>query len=195
MSKRVAVLVALLMLGVPVLGAAQGISGGIKGGALFATVPDFSEIGEEMDHRLGVTGGVFLTLSLLPGLAIQPEAIFTQKGATATLSDGDYSLKLDYLDIPVLARLSFGAGGVKVYGFAGPSFNIRLKAEAGFGDDMVDISEELEKSDVSFVAGIGVEISKLLIEGRWLKSVKDIAFEDDVELKPQGFAIMAGFRF
>lgn len=195
MSKRVALLVALLMLAVPALGAAQGISGGIKGGALFATVPDFSEIGEEMDHRLGITGGAFLTLSILPGLAIQPEAIFTQKGATASLPGGDFSLKLDYLDIPVLARLSFGAAGFKVYGFAGPSFNVRIKAEAEYDGDTTDISDDVKKSDVSFVAGIGVEISKLLIEGRWLKSVKDIAFEDDVELKPQGFAIMAGFRF
>jgi hypothetical protein len=195
MAKRVALLVGLLMLAVPAVGAAQGISGGIKGGALFATVPDFSELGNELDHRLGITGGAFLTLSILPGLAIQPEAIFTQKGATASLPGGDFTLKLDYLDIPVLARLSFGAAGLKVYGFAGPSFNVRIKAESEFDGETTDLSEDVEKTDISFVAGIGVEVSKLLVEGRWLKSVKNISLDKDFDVKPQGFAIMAGFRF
>ncbi len=195
MSTRTAVMVGILLLALPSMGTAQGISGGIKGGALFATVPDFSELGSELDRRTGITGGAFLTVSLLPGLAIQPEAIFTQKGATASLPGGDFTLKLDYLDVPVLARLSFGAAGFKVYAFAGPSFNVRIKAETEFDGDTTDISDDVEKSDVSFVAGIGVEVSKLLVEGRWLKSVKNISIDKDIDVKPQGFAIMAGFRF
>jgi hypothetical protein len=186
---------------VPASANAQGVSGGLKGGVLFSSIPKFSDTldgpGIDVGQRVGVAGGAFLTLSLLPGFAIQPEVLFVQKGTKVTVEGTgfDMRVRLDYIDVPVLARLSVGAGGARVYFFGGPSFNFNLKAENKIDSETEDIKDEVEKHEISAVAGLGVEIGKFLVEGRWIEGLKNVAKDSDVELKNRAFAIMAGIRF
>jgi hypothetical protein len=189
---------------VPESAAAQGVSAGLKGGALFSSIPKFGDrlddegLGDLFDvgERIGFTGGGFLTLSLLPGFAIQPEVLFVQKGSTLSIAGFDTTLALDYIDIPVLARLSVGGGGAKVYFFGGPSFNFNVSAEAdNEGDFEDDLAENIEKSEIGAVVGLGVEIGKFLVEGRWIEGLTNVSKDSDATLRNRAFAVMAGIRF
>jgi len=177
---------------------AQGISGGIKGGVLWASIPKLAENGDnrlEFGRRLGIAGGMFLTLNVLPGIGIQPEIIFTQKGATTESNGAGWSLRLDYVDIPVLARIDVGAAGVQAYLFGGPSFNINLDARITAGDDDDDVSDDVEKREVAVVAGLGLQVGKFLVEGRWTEGLMNISRDPEEGLRNRSFAIMAGIRF
>lgn len=205
MTNRLAVPVLVLVAALLAPGSAkaQGVSAGIKGGALFSSVPKFGDRLDEVgldeffdvSERIGFTGGGFLTLSLVPGLAIQPEVLFVQKGSTLSISDFDTVLALDYIDIPVLVRLSVGGGGAKVYLFGGPSFNFNLSAETGNDGVTQDLTDDIEKSEIGAVAGLGVEIGKFLVEGRWIEGLTNVWKDSDAELKNRAFAVMAGIRF
>jgi hypothetical protein len=201
MKNGVAVLLLAAALLVPMSADAQGISVGIKGGALFSSIPKFSdtvdESGIDVGQRVGVAGGAFLTLSLLPGFAIQPEVLFVQKGTKVSVEGTgfDMRVRLDYIDIPVLARLSVGAGVARVYVFGGPSFNVNVKAENTTDSESEDITDEVEKHEISAVVGLGIEVGKFLVEGRWMEGLKNVATDSDVDLKNRTFAIMAGIRF
>ncbi len=205
MKNGVAVLLLLLVAALlaPMSADAQGISGGIKGGVLFSSIPQFGDtldeagVGIDVSQRVGFTGGAFLTLSLLPGFAIQPEVLYVQKGTDLTVRGTDFSgsFNLDYIDVPVLARLSVGAGGARVYFVGGPSFNFNLKAETEFNSETEDVKDDAEKYEISVVLGLGVELGKFLVEGRWMEGLKNVSTDSDVENKNRTFAIMAGIRF
>ncbi|MDO8835054.1 MAG: porin family protein [Vicinamibacterales bacterium] len=205
MRNRLAVLMPVLVaaLLVPVSTNAQGVSGGIKGGVLFSSIPQFGDtleeagVGIDVSQRVGFAGGAFLTLSLLPGFAIQPEVLYVQKGTELGVDGTDFSgsVNLDYIDVPVLARLSVGAGGARVYFVGGPSFNFNLKAETEFNTETDDVTDDVERYEISVVLGLGVEIGKLLVEGRWMEGLKNVSTDLDVENKSRTFAIMAGIRF
>src|ERR1043166_186755 len=60
-----------------------------------------------INYRKGLAGGVFVCVSPLSFLSIQPELILQQKGAVNKNEDFDYTedIKIGYLSIPVLCKL------------------------------------------------------------------------------------------
>jgi hypothetical protein len=83
---------------------AQGLSYGVKGGLNFATINsgDF-----DVDSKSGFHAGVFGNISIII-LQIQPEILFSQKGFSyKPASDQEVDVRLNYIDIPVMARIKF----------------------------------------------------------------------------------------
>ena len=113
-------------------------------------------------------------------------------------------IKLDYVDVPVLARFSSPvSGGTSFHVFAGPSFSFRVsaKAESSFEDEeeSEDIDDDVERFDLGLVAGAGLEFGHFLIDGRYTWGLSNINKNkdetDDVKIKNRVFAVMAGIRF
>lgn len=195
--------VALLPLGA----AAQSVGGGVKGGVTLADVPNsldaFDEPGASTSLRVGFAAGGFLSIRFGGGFSIQPEVLFTQKGVKLEVSDGGLSSNVkyqaDYLDVPVLARVTFGKG-VRGYLFAGPSFDIKLNAKMKIGimgeSDEEDISDDVEDFEFAVVFGGGVELGPLLLEARWSEGLSNINVDpDEPELKTRTILFLVGFRF
>jgi outer membrane immunogenic protein len=105
--------------------ASAGVKFGIKGGANIANVNgDFMEGLEDWKSTIGFCGGIFLELNFGRVLTIQPEVLYTMKGANT----GDGKLKFDYIEIPVLLKLRIPISSVHPFVFAGPAFGFNLKA-------------------------------------------------------------------
>src|SRR5690242_10651190 len=82
--------------------------------------------------------------------SLQPELTFVQKGFSAESKgefyDGeaiyefsaDQNFKINYLEIPVLAKLEFGSDKARFFAYAGPSLGLalggKMKAEVTYGD-------------------------------------------------------------
>jgi hypothetical protein len=207
MSIRALVVTACCVLLLPLGAAAQSVGGGVKGGVTLADVPnslgDFDEPGASTSLRVGFAAGGFVSIRFGGGFSIQPEVLFTQKGVTLEVSDGgsigDLKFQADYLDVPVLARVTFGKG-LRGYLFAGPSFDFKLNATMKTGimgeSDEADISDDVEDFEFAVVFGGGVELGPLLLEARWSEGLSNINVgPDDPELKTRTILFLVGLRF
>jgi hypothetical protein len=65
-------------------------------------------------------------------------------------------------------------------------------------EDSVDISDEVAGFEISFVAAVGYQMNRFLVEGRYMEGLTNLLDEDideGVTYKSRTFAILAGFRF
>jgi hypothetical protein len=207
MSIRSLVVTACCIALLPLGAAAQSVGGGIKGGLTLGDVPNsldnFDEPGASTSLRVGFAAGGFLAIRFGGGFSIQPEVLFTQKGVKLDVSEsglsGDVTYKADYLDVPVLARLTFGKG-VRGYVFAGPSFDIKLNAKMKVGimgqSEEEDISDQVEDFEFAVAFGGGIELGPLLLEARWSEGLSNLnTAKDEPELKSRTILFLVGFRF
>jgi len=120
-------------------------------------------------------------------------------------SDGsmsaDLRYKADYIDVPVLARYTFGKG-LRGYVFAGPSFDFQLstKVAASLLDQSgeQDVSEDVENFEFAMVFGGGIEVGPLLLEARWSEGLTNLAADatsEDPVIKSRTYLFLVGFRF
>jgi outer membrane protein with beta-barrel domain len=182
---------------------AQGLGYGVKAGVNLSTFASEGEDGgTPFDIRPGFVGGAFMTWPLPGRLALQPEALFSQKGTSSEDGGGKLTQRVEYLEVPVLVSYRlFGAAGRHVSAFAGPAFGVRLraKARASFGGDTLeqDIGDEVARTDTAIVVGGSYQRGHLLFDGRygWGLSNIDKSAADDSTVKNRGISLTAGWRF
>jgi hypothetical protein len=98
---------------------------GIIGGANLATQTAV----ESPSNRTGFAAGLMAVLPVAPSFAIQPELMYTMKGVS---SDSGGTAKIDYIELPVLARFEVPAfGRVKPLVYGGPGFAYRVSCTFG----------------------------------------------------------------
>ncbi len=173
----------------------EGIGIGIKSGPLFSSLSS-NVSGNEFDNRTGWIGGLFIGGNRPGVLGAAMELLYARKGANDPNSS--QSVTIDYFEIPLLLRINIGSNslnGVNIYGVAGPSFDIRLKAKLNTGESLTD---QTAGADIGFAAGAGIEITRFLIEGRYTRGLRNIAtneLELGGKLNAHTVAIFFGIRF
>lgn len=193
-------LFALLLLGLSAApAAAQTI--GFKIGPTFSKMDIENDDGAETLTNFG--GGGFIRFGFA-GLSLQAELLALTKGAEQTdeVNDITTKLKMTYVEVPVTAMFSLGAGP---YIFAGPSvaFEVSCDAEVegGGGSLEAECGDEFPRKelDVSLHGGAGFQIpmgpGNLLIEGRYIHGLTNLNDEEgsDVSVKHRTWAVMAGY--
>jgi hypothetical protein len=102
--------------------------------------------------------------------------------------------------VPLLGRFKF-AKGSPVSVLIGPSLGFRSSARldvpgapAGFDDDFED---EVERFDIGLVTGIGVDVGRLVLDGRYTWGLRNIAKNNEGpgEAKNRVFSATVGVRF
>ncbi|HEX8690826.1 MAG TPA: porin family protein [Longimicrobium sp.] len=198
---------AALVLGAASGAAAQGISVGVKAGVNVATLG--GDDVEDADSRIGLVGGAFLVYRFSDMLAIQPEVLYSQKGASFSDTEGELTVKLDYVDVPVLLRLNVPVTGssLRPSVFAGPVFSLRAScgAEAEFNGGSVEVDcDELDEegiavkdTDVGLAFGAGLDFpagrATVTLDGRYTLGLSSIDDSDlDADVKNRAFAVMLG---
>lgn len=120
----------------------QVLKFGIKGGYNNATLS-----GDGNPSSIsGFHAGVFASIDLVI-IDVVPELVYSTQGAKF----GDQEVNLDYLNVPIMARLNL----LKIlYVEAGPQFGFLIGA-----DDGLDNAEDrYESTDISIGVGAGVEL-------------------------------------
>jgi hypothetical protein len=181
---------------------AQGLELGVKAGVNIATERFQGDEGSpSVDPRIGAVAGVFATLHLLSWLDLQSEGLYAMKGTRLDLEGVQSSVWLDYLEVPILARVSRGGGARRYFVAAGPSVGVRLRARARtkFGDstEEIDIGDELERLDFGVAAGGGVELGSFMLDGRYTLGLTDIDKDktDTVTVTNRTISFTVGFKF
>ena len=201
---RSAVLMVLLgAWGAPVA-SAQDVQAGVKFGVNFADLSFKQTEGiEDLDARRGIVAGGFVVWPMTPSFAVQTEALYSLRGASLSDQGVTGALELDYLDVPILARFSTSPStNTKVHILAGPSFNFNLRArtKATFAGETSeeDFSDEIKPFETALVVGAGVEVARLLFEGRYSWGLTNIDKDDgsdDPTVKNRTLSFTAGIRF
>ena len=182
---------------------AQVTGAGVRAGVNVSTMDSSGGSGEApVDPQArGVVAG-YLTWRLLPWLELQPEAAYSLKGAKTEESGIVAKALLDYLEVPILARVTRGRnGGRRFYGTGGGAVAVLLRARtrAAFGGstEEIDISEDVETVDWGVVVGGGVELGALVLDLRYTHGLRDIDPDrsDEVKVRNRAVSFSAGLRF
>ena len=186
----------------PGVAAAQQVSGGVKAGLALADLPNVLEAGDSTSLRTGVAVGGFLSVRFGDGFAIQPEVLYTQKGVRIADNTAQGAVNLDFVDVPVLARYTFGKGKARGFVLGGPSFDFKTRAKVNFTSDgrseEEDISSDVETFEFALVFGGGVEIGRFTVEARWSEGLTNLLKDstgDPENIKSRTFLVLGGVRF
>ena len=159
------VVLGLVAMVAPSAPAIEMIHAGIKGGmtvANMSTDPSDSELGDSRSG-LAIGGYVGIPLRATP-ITIQPEALFTMKGDSEEAAGVTGSMKLDYIEVPVLAKASFmPMAPARPSIFLGPSLAYNVSAKTaiegtGLLDGEVDVKDQTNSFDFGLVVGGGLDI-------------------------------------
>jgi hypothetical protein len=175
---------------------------GVKGGLNLASA-DVTAIGFSIspDSRPGVVVGAFVGYDFHPNFGMQVEGLYTQKGAKVNEFGLDLDVRLDYIEIPMLARANVRAAEATMIHFtAGPAFaftlsqTLDLEDLIGFGFDDL----ETKGWDAGIAFGGGVTFRNLVFDARYtfgLVNINDERVEDLLQVKNRAFSVTAGWRF
>lgn len=174
---------------------AQGFGFGVKIGPLFTTYDAASQTNIEFDTSNGWEGGIWFGGNRGGTVGVMGEILYAKKKQAVAGSTG--STTLQYLEIPILMRINIGSrsrSGVSVYGLVGPVFDINLKASL----NGVDVKSAYESLDLGILGGVGIEITRFLVEGRYNRGLRNVlkgGGGNITEIKTSSFAVLFGFRF
>jgi hypothetical protein len=169
----------LLALSVTSAVAADGPTGGVVVGANIssARLAGVDATGISAGNQAGLFAGGFVLWPIRQGVAIEPEVAYSQRRFSVKDTVGSFSAteKWDWIEVPILARVSFWHPGSRaVYAIGGPGFEFLVRAREDAAGTTSDVKDDVTRFDVSIVAGAGVSIGRFGIEARYDRGLRDL---------------------
>ncbi len=227
MNKLKSILAAFILVGMTAVANAQYAVGLKVGGNIAnASISGISEqfLPEQLTYP-GVVIGAMVEIPMLNGFSFRPELNYMQKGFTVRVSKDDLDIlgvnfnvagknetRLNYLEVPLLFKYSYGNSLAKVYAVAGPTIGYALN---GYTQQTASVIFDIRvnKSDLNLerdlfqrwelgvAAGLGGEIKAG--HGKIFGDVRyDFGFNSiiqnlfvDFKAKNKGFNISAGYAY
>lgn len=157
---------------------------GFRGGGIISK-QDYEgpNLAENPESKFGLDLGLVVAIPIGGGFfMVQPELHFLQKGYQIDDADiyGDVTSTLNYLELPVLARVNFG-GSVKLFAFAGPSVGYLISGTYEDDNGSLDPKDYLDDVEYSGHIGAGVGIGTFEIDIRYMAGLNDISDSDDIQ--------------
>lgn len=176
---------------------------GVKGGLNLSklSMKEDADSGVKNDFSMGGAYGLIFNFKVNDVFSLQPELLYSTQGSamSASLLGLEFKLKqiLNYIQVPVLGKLSFGSENVRFFINAGPyvgyMLSAKVKAEAlgqeneekvDFSDP--DVKESANRLDVGVAAGLGIAFKvgpgDIFVEGRYNLGLMDINKGDQTKV-------------
>lgn len=181
---------------------------GIKGG-LNLTNLYVSHVSTE-SMKAGFNAGVFAKLPVTRGFSIQPELLYSLKGAKENYNNfvqgsGEYRFNLGYLELPVLAVVNLAPNfNLHLGGYAAYLVNANIKNVNGQGTVVgaSDLSTgDFNRWDFGLVGGLGFDIENFTLGARYNYGLSHIGKNDNLtgaltqNSKNAGISVYIGFGF
>jgi hypothetical protein len=206
-----------LLLGIVVLALAGGTAAPLRAQLRDHTFGGFvgvafskaggADVGGNSKLVTGTAVGGFLTLGFSRLLALEPQILMVEKGIKSEAGGLSATVKLTYIQIPLLAKLRFPMGPegrVTGFLFAGPGIayrvGCRLKLAQGGnelagGCDSDGEADELRSFDSSMIFGLGADIGRTTLSIRY--DVGLTKLDQSVEandIKNRALILLAGVK-
>jgi hypothetical protein len=174
---------------------------GVKAGVNYTKFSgDGTDVLGDPEYKFGAVGGLAANFGLSESLSIQPELLYSMKGAE--LKGGvleDFNFKLNYLELPIFFRYTL-ADGAGPFLQAGPQvgYLLNTKISDGDGNEIKGDNDDFQKLELGYAAAIGYQLeSGLSIEGRFNGGINSIGKDDDAydQIRNRVFSIQLGYMF
>jgi len=181
---------------------------GIKGG-LNLTNLYVSDVSTE-HMKAGFNAGVFAKLPVTKGFSIQPELLYSVKGAKEDYNNfvqgsGEYRFNLGYMELPVLAVVNLAPNfNLHLGGYAAYLVNANIKNvdDQGTVQGASDLNtDDFKRWDFGLVGGLGFDIENFTLGARYNYGLSHIGKDDNLtgaltkNSKNAGVSIYVGFGF
>ncbi len=182
---------------------AQGTMFGVKGALVNSSF--LGEDAQSTDNKTGYSAGVFLQIPTESGIfTLQPELVFTRKGATNNIGSVSESIELDYLDIPVLAKIGLPIGSLKPNIFAGPYASLKVREQYQVTEELTGATfteeDQIRSWDYGAVFGGGLDFSAgnsvITVDARYNVGLAQLEeAEEPKDIKNGVFSLNLGIAF
>ncbi|MDR2937339.1 MAG: PorT family protein [Prevotellaceae bacterium] len=167
---------------------------GAKGGVNFAQQEVNSAL---LDQRITYNAGLAFNLYLAEfsfgGFALQPEVLYSNKGSMQQVSDGVWTDKLSYVEVPVGLTYLLNFGSVVPYISVAPyyAFLVSQKSEIRGLEEAINL---YKNADYGIKIGGGLELQKFQISAAYSLGLCDIS-KSGAGVYSRGVEISLGYFF
>lgn len=166
---------------------AQHVEYGIKGGVNFSNIND-DAADNNADGKTGFHLGGLAHIHVTRAFAIQPEIVYSTQGAEYD----NAKLKMNYINVPVLAQYMFG-NGFRLQ--TGPQLGILTTSEWENGNAETDV-DNLSNADFSWSFGAGYIGRKGLgIDARYNLGLTDVSKSNTTDLQNRVWQLGLFYQF
>jgi len=167
--------------------AAQQTHFGLKAGVNISSVD--IEDGDDFGSKTGMHIGGLAHIHISRNFALQPELVYSMQGG----EDGDEKLKLNYVNIPLLAQYMTN-DGFRLQ--TGPQLGLLTSAKSEFGDVEVNRKDDLSSVDFSWTFGAGYLFhSGFGIDARYNHGISNISDDESFQARNRVFQIGLFYQF
>lgn len=151
---------------------------------------------EGSDPRVGLVVGAELEYQATDVFAISGGLLYSQQGAKMNDMDIDGTMKLDYINVPILANFYVAKGFAFKAGIQ-PGFNVNDKAKASGSGASVEMGlGDLSKGFVLAVPiGLSYEFSNIQLDARFNWGVTHALSNSYDSCNSNAFMITLGYKF
>ena len=134
---------------------------------------------------------------LTSALDLRVEALYTMKGVT----NGSTTVALDYVEVPVLAKVAFGGESVTPFLYSGPSAGLKISAKRKDPSGDLDYGDSIHGVEASWVFGGGLEFAAggraIQLDVRYTRGLTTVfdfgdPSDSDSDDKNQGISVAIG---
>ncbi|QHW01000.1 porin family protein [Spirosoma endbachense] len=155
--------------------------------------------GGHFDRVTGFHAGAILTIGG-PIFSVQPELLFSQYGVRMTFGADYLQLKYNLIEVPVLAKATFGQSNLRFFINAGPvatytmGGTISLLDDGQAGSQTIDMTNEGRLSfGASGGSGVAVKIGPGAVQLEARYTYLFSSNENGAKLKPQNLMVSASY--
>lgn len=200
--KKIILIIALTFLTIASVKSQDKIQFGVKGGVNFTTMTSNDYLYNEK-YKTGLYLGVTAEIPLGKKFSIQPEILYSSQGIKGkalvnypSLLPGTMPVvyaehKLDYIKIPILAKLYLA----KNFAFEiGPSFNFLVNDQ--FTYDSYTQTDLAEKFELGGVVGLSYNVkSNFVVNANYINGFSNVLKSPFDNSKSYGFSVGIGYLF
>lgn len=148
---------------------------------------------DDADPRIGLAAGAEFEYGLTDNIGLSAGVLYSMQGVKTTIVDADCTLKLDYLNVPILANFYVAKGFAVKLGVQ-PGFKLSSKAKAkGSGASKEVDVDGIKSVDLSIPVGLSYQYQNIVFDARYNWGVTKIV--DDADSKHSVFQITVGYKF
>ena len=126
-------------------------------------------------------------------IGVSAGLIYSMQGAKETVEGVDCTMKLDYLNVPILANV-YVAPGLAVKLGIQPGFKLSAKAKAETSGASAEVDlDDIKGFDLAIPVGLSYQSQNIVLDARYNWGVTKIM--DDVDSKNSVFQITLGYKF
>lgn len=174
----------------------EAMSFGVKGGLNVSTITNAEEGGVNAKSLIGFHIGFFGEFMISDKFGIQPELLYSSQGVKLEYAGADGDLKLDYINIPIMAKYYVADSFSLEFG---PQIGFITSAEAKSGGASEDVKDQVKSTDVSLgFGGTYYFAQKFMLGARYnlgLTRIQEDLEPGESESKNSVFQISIGYKF